>query len=246
MVSSARFRFGAFTPSPVGDHHQRFIRPRIGRPYRFPAPLSAAFVAILAAISQPVHAEPSFTPGWGKQGSPQAFAMLTTYAKCVVHTERGLTAKFLAFNFPSKDRSRKAYDLVSGAGLCYDHDLKLDFQFMRGALIEALYTADILNHSGKPLLALGTSAADKNDVPPPTELARCIVRRRPDQSAAVLKAPIASPQQAQAIAALEPDLGECARETGTRPTFAELLRYQIAEELYRQAAKPQIANRVTN
>jgi hypothetical protein len=167
--------------------------------------------------------------------------MLATYARCVVHSERGLTAKFLGSNYPSKDRDAKTYDLISGAGLCVDRDLMLDFQFMRGALIEALYAADILHHSGKPLVALGTSAATKDDIPPPTELARCIVRRKPEKSAEVLRTTIASAQQAQAFAALQPDLGQCARETSSRPTFPELLRFQIAEELYRQAIKQQIA-----
>ena len=206
------------------------------------ATLNGLFAATIFAFGlQPAHAEPSFTPGWGKQGSPEALVILSKYASCVVHSERGLTAQFLASNYPSKDRNKKVYELLSGAGMCVDRDLKLDFQFMRGALIEALYAQDILNHSGKPLVALGTSTADKEGVPPPIELARCIVRRDPEKSAEVLRTAIASKRQAQALEALEPDLGQCARETGSRPTFAELLRFQIAEELYRKASNQQIA-----
>lgn len=201
----------------------------------------ACAAAIFAAASQSGQAEPTYTPGWGKQGTPQAFAMLANYAKCVVHSERGLTAKFLASNYPSKDRDLKIDDLISGAGMCVDRDLSLDFQFLRGALIEALYQEDILFHYGKRLLPLGTSAADKQSVGPPAELARCIVSRQPEKSAEVLRTTIASAQQTQAIAALEPNLGQCARETSSRPTFPELLRFEIAEELYREAGKRQIA-----
>jgi hypothetical protein len=228
----ARFGAKVFAISKINS-----IKVRTCRLHRLPVLVFAACAAaIFACGSQSARAaEPSFTPGWGKRGSPQAFAMLATYARCVVHSERGPTAKFLVANYPSKDRDAKAYDLISGAGMCIDRDLMLDFQFMRGALIEALYEADILHHSGKPLVALGTSAATKDDVPPPTELARCIVRRKPEKSAEVLRTAIASAQQAQAFAALEPDLVQCARETSSRPTFPELLRFQIAEELYRRA-----------
>jgi hypothetical protein len=122
--------------------------------------MKRAFVAFLATIIaiNPASAGSSSSFEWGKQGTPQAFTRLAMYARCVVHSERRPTAKFLASNYPSKDGHAKAYDLISAASMCIDRYLKLDFQFMRGALIEALYADDIINHSGKPLVALGTSA----------------------------------------------------------------------------------------
>ncbi len=242
MFTAFLSKLVAIVTAPFSDNKPNSAHVRMGRPYRLLTFLLVAWGAVVFATgSQPAEAEPSYTPAWGKPGSPEAFSILSTYARCVVHTERGLTAKFLASNYPSKDGTRKAYELVGGAGLCIDRYFKADFQFMRGALIEALYAEDVIKRSGKPLVTLGSSAADKDGPVPPTELAKCVVRRRPDISAEVLRTTIASTQQAQAIAALEPDLDQCARETSSPPTFPEFLRFQIAEELYRLASKQQIA-----
>ena len=100
------------------------------------------------------------------------------YAACAVHLERGITAKFLTVSYPSKDRNGQIQDLIVGSSLCIDGAVvKLDFDYLRGALIEALYDEDILKSSGKPKIKLGTSTPDKATAS--SALAHCIVNRQP-------------------------------------------------------------------
>lgn len=204
----------------------------------------------LLAVASPALAEDRKPPSplfaspydWGAKGDPRAFSSLAFYANCVVDAERGLTVKFLAKDYTPKNREGPTEDLLVGAGLCMADipALKLTFEYLRGALIEAAYDKDVLKKSGKPFMALGASLPEKASSPP--AIAHCIVDRRPSEAAALLNTVISSDGQARAIRQLEPDLDECVRSTNSKSVFPEILRFQIAEELYRRAAnRPSLA-----
>jgi hypothetical protein len=200
--------------------------------------------AAACLIASPVSAEDrkppspifSFPFDWGAAGDPKAYGTLMNYAKCIVHVQRGQTSKFLKIDFKFGNRLGFVEDLVEGTGLCAADLIALrgDFDYFRGALIEALYDEDILGKLGKPLIVLGTSVPEKASFPSP--LARCIVGRRPQESAALLRTKVASADQGRAFVLLKPDIDECAKQTKSTASSAELIRFQIAEELYRRAS----------
>lgn len=207
------------------------IRPRLC------AWLCVAVAGAAAAQPQPkAPPSPLFRSPYdfGRKGDAKAFTNLMRYAACAAHLERGVAAKFLAVSYPSKDRDGQVQDLIVGSGLCAEGPVKLEFDYLRGALIEAFYDEDILRRSGKPMIKLGTSAPNKTSSP--STLAHCVVNRRPGAAAELLKTKISFPEQGKAVAQLQPDVDQCVRETKEGISFPELLRFQIAEELYRRAS----------
>jgi hypothetical protein len=192
---------------------------------------TSAFAEERRPPPSPIFASPV---DWGATGDPKAFVSLLFYARCAVDAERGLAAKFLRVDYTPKNWSGPSEDLVAGAGLCASDvaALKLTFPYLRGALIEALYDEDVLKDSGKQLIPLGGLAPGTAGAPP--MLGDCVVNRKPVQGAAMLKTNIASADEAKVIAALRPTIDQCARERNVKSVYPEMLRFQIAEELYRR------------
>jgi hypothetical protein len=197
----------------------------------------AALIGV--AVPEIVHAKlpnpPLLLPReMGPQGSPQAFASLLSYATCVMKHERKATLRFLAEDFPSAKSREIAQQLASDTRFCLKDTalLKLNPGYLRGALIEAAYQQDFGGGAAAVPVRIGSAANVEKEFAP--ALAECLVQRRGAAVAELLSTRIASTQQAQAFAKLEPDLSNCARQAKVAKYFPELLRFQVAEVLYRQ------------
>lgn len=170
----------------------------------------------------------------GPAGSSKAFVNLATYAQCVIKHERKAVLAFLSLDYPSADWRERGQQLASETTFCLRNTalLSLNPSYMRGALIEAAYHHDrTAGKTSRPATLGSALVIDPKFTP---ALAECLVQKRRDSVDRLLSTPIASPAQRDAFLGLEPDLGTCARQVKVTTYNPEILRFQIAEHLYRE------------
>jgi len=174
----------------------------------------------------------------GPRGAPKAFQTLQKYAVCVLEKAPVQTADYLAKDVPAisdqagKDALKLTNDKSTDHCLADAPFLKLDSNFLRGALIQAAYL-----NLGTGGVAIHIGAPDPAPQGQPVGFAKCVVMRRPSDSKALASTKIASREENVALKHLQPDLNACAVQNGVRTIYPQLFRYQVVEELYRQATK---------
>lgn len=175
------------------------------------------------------------------KGAPRAFRSLQGFADCIAKKAPEQTSKFLAMNYPGKDADTEARKLATDNEACADtYFLTFTTEYMRGALIEAAYHA--LQGGATPPAKISLGASGMGDMGQPPTIAGCVVGRQPQLSAELLSTRIASPDQERVFHTLQPDVDQCARAAGVKKVQPELLRYQIAEALYRRLPDRQPVN----
>jgi len=174
-----------------------------------------------------------------RQGSPQAFYSMQEFANCIEKRFRPTVAEYLATSVSTSDseNSKAATKLLKQIDSCYTTFwLKTDTAFLRGALIQAAYND--LARGGSPFKLGAPQGAPMGQS---ISFAQCVVTRRPADSKQLVSTQIASRQEKSMLNKLQPDLNSCAINAGVRTIYPQLFRYQVAEELYREATHQPLA-----
>jgi hypothetical protein len=172
----------------------------------------------------------------GRKGSAKAFRNLDDFAACVVKHGNADTATFLGSDFPPKHMDSGGMFLANKYDNCLRGTFLLSMHppYLRGALIEAEYHRLSSGTASERPIALGRVTGADEELP--SALAECLVRAQPEASKRLLDTQPASPEQNAAFNAYGADFTTCARASGVTTAPPQLLRYQIAEALYRRAA----------
>ena len=172
----------------------------------------------------------------GRKGSTKAFRNLDDFAACVVKRGSADAATFLGSDFPPKHMDSGGFFLANK----YDHCLRGTFllsiqpPYLRGALIEAQYHRLSDGLPGERPIALGHVTGSEEQLP--SALAECLVRAQPEASKRLLDTRAGSPEQSAVFNSYGADFATCANASRVSNAPPQLLRYQIAEALYRKAA----------
>jgi hypothetical protein len=170
----------------------------------------------------------------GRKGSQKAFANLDDFANCVVKRGDADVSTYLAADFPPKHMDSGGMFLADKYDSCLRGTFLLSINppYFRGALIEAKYhrlEADSGNESPTTLGHVNGAEATL-----PAALAECLVRSQPETAKRLLDTRPGSAEQTAAFVSFGADLFTCSNASGVSSAPPQLLRYQIAEGLYRK------------
>jgi hypothetical protein len=200
-----------------------------------------AFCMATSTFAGPSNAAPVDPPivNWSemtRHGAPRAFMSLQDFAGCIAKKNPEATLEFLAIDFPSKSAEAEGRKLAGDLAEVCMPTLVMMFsaEYFRGALVEAAYHEAKLGNLGYSRARLGISGVGEQGLSP--ALGRCVVQRQPDLSEQLLATRISSPQQRKSFATLQSDIEQCVRQTRPGVLQPELLRFHIAEALYRDHA----------
>ena len=170
----------------------------------------------------------------GRKGSRKAFKNLDDFATCVVKRGNADVSIFLAADFPPKHMDSGGIFLADKYDSCLRGTFLLSIHppYLRGALIEAEYHRLAGGSADQHPITLGHVGATEVDLPP--ALAECLARSQPEVAKHLLETRAGSAEQAAAFAAFGPAFTTCARAAGVNQAAPQLLRYQIAEAMYRK------------
>jgi hypothetical protein len=187
-------------------------------------------ISVSAAAQLPVVLQSEM----GRKGSQRAFKNLDEFATCVVKRGNADVSIFLAADFPPKHMDSGGIFLANKYDSCLRGTFLMSIHppYLRGALIEAEFHRLAAGSRDAHPIALGHVGATEVDLPP--ALAECLVRAQPEVAKRLLETRAGSPEQGAAFAAFDPAFTTCARAAGVNQTAPQLLRYQIAEAMYRK------------
>ena len=167
------------------------------------------------------------------KSSPKAFVGLQRFASCALKYGRSSIGRYLAMPFPSPEGQTAATEVMEDYSICLDTEaFRGRVEYVRGAFIEAAYQSH-LGTPGALKIALGEVDPDHH-YGRYLRLAQCVLDRSAEGAAMVLRTRPASNEQASAFKAIDPVVQTCAKAQQLQPTATQLLRFAIAEALYRR------------
>lgn len=200
-------------------------------------PLAASLAVAFSGVAQGAGQELPVVlkTEMGPKGSAKAFTDLEHLANCLAKDAAGQASTLLGTEFPSTDAERQMRKLVDDYNYCLSRTavMKMNSEYLRGALIEATYRHHVGQGHRAATVRLGeirwanASAAQMR-------VAACVASRSTAQANAVVWTKPASRQQFDALARLKPSIDACAAEVRSQPARPQLFRFHLAEALYRQ------------
>jgi hypothetical protein len=203
----------------------------------------AAAVAIGASMAAPAAAQ--LAPGRSGSstmqyvGGEEVWRDVEAFGACYAGTERKDALKLIATEPGSRAEAetyrelfRKPYQSCLGDIV----ELRAPHTMIRGAIAEGLYRKGI---PLPPELAL--PAPQPAQVRNLAGAARCYVAMHPDEARRLLETGPGSRKEHDAVVSLMPEFGKCVPEQAKFGFAATLIRYRIAEALYRTGAATRAA-----
>jgi hypothetical protein len=190
-----------------------------------------AACASLGLLAGPARAEQSIMewPGFRWESADrEVYQGIKDYAECAVEVRPIEVKTFLALPAGSPQAHDAAAALAESTQRCMSIIVvRMSGPAFRGPLIEALYRRDFQRAAtGKATVRLSSEDAA-------LQLAKCVTRADEQTADQLLRTPPASREQTQVFRQLAPVFEAC-RPSASPPKDAQILRYQIAEALYRQ------------